>query len=54
VQQLSRTEVRFKKQHSTLERLHREIVFMTRHGSTTSGVYRWIFGYDPVSQWQGS
>jgi salicylate hydroxylase len=54
VQQLSRTEVRFKKQHSTWERLHREIVFMARHGSTTSGVYRWIFGYDPVSQWQGS
>jgi salicylate hydroxylase len=54
VQQLSRTEVRFKRQHSSLERLHRELVFMSRYGSTTSGVYRWIFGYDPVAQWQGS
>jgi 2-polyprenyl-6-methoxyphenol hydroxylase-like FAD-dependent oxidoreductase len=54
VQQLSRTEVRFKRQHSSWERLHRELVFMSRYGSTTSGVYRWIFGYDPVAQWQGS
>jgi salicylate hydroxylase len=53
VQQLSRTEVRFKKQHSNWDRLRREAVFMARHGSTTSGVYRWIFGYDPVSQWRG-
>jgi salicylate hydroxylase len=54
VQQLSRTEVRFKKQHTHWERLHREAVFLTRHGSTTGGVYRWIFGYDPVAQWRGS
>jgi len=54
VQQLSRTEVRFKKQHSIWDRLHREYVFLTQHGSTTSGVYRWIFGYDPVTQWRGS
>ena len=27
--------------------------FIKRHGSTTSGVYRFIFGYDPVTQWQG-
>ena len=54
VQQLSRTEVRFKKQHSNWDRLHRECVFLLRHGSTTGGVYRWIFGYDPVTQWQGS
>jgi salicylate hydroxylase len=53
VQQLSRTEVRFKKQHSSWDRLHREYVFLTQHGSTTSGVYRWIFGYDPVTQWRG-
>jgi salicylate hydroxylase len=53
VQQLSRTEVHFKKQHSSWDRLRREVAFMTRHGSTTSGVYRWIFGYDPVTQWQG-
>jgi salicylate hydroxylase len=54
VQQLSYTEVHFKKQHSKLDRLRREIAFLTRHGSTTGGVYRWIFGYDPVAQWQGS
>jgi salicylate hydroxylase len=54
VQQLSRTEVRFKKQHSSWDRLRREYVFLTQHGSTTSGVYRWIFGYDPVAQWRGS
>jgi salicylate hydroxylase len=54
VQQLSRTEVRFKKVHSNWDRLRREFVFVTRHGSTTSGVYRWIFGYDPVTQWRGS
>ena len=53
VQQLSRTEVLFKKQHSNWDRLRREAAFVTRHGSTTSGVYRWIFGYDPVAQWRG-
>jgi salicylate hydroxylase len=53
VQQLSRTEVGFKKVHSNWDRLRREYAFVTRHGSTTSGVYRWIFGYDPVSQWRG-
>jgi hypothetical protein len=46
--------VRFKKQHSNWERLHREFVFLTKHATTTSGIYRWIFGYDPVSQWRGS
>jgi len=54
VQQMSRTEVLFKKQHSSWDRLRREIAFVTRHGSTTSGVYRWIFGYDPIAQWRGS
>ena len=34
VQQLSRTEVRFKKQHSNWERLQREVTFITRHGVT--------------------
>ena len=53
VQQLSRTEVRFKKQHTVMERLHREAVFLTRHGFTTGGVYKWIFGYDPTVQWRG-
>jgi hypothetical protein len=54
VQQLSRTEVHFKKLHSNRDRLRREFAFMTRYGSTTNGVYRWIFGYDPVAQWRGS
>jgi salicylate hydroxylase len=53
VQALSHTEVRFKKVHSVWDRLQREFVFLTRHGSTTAGVYRWIFGYDPVAQWRG-
>jgi salicylate hydroxylase len=53
VQQLSRTEVRFKKVHSAWDRLQREFVFLTRHGSTTGRIYRWIFGYDPVAQWRG-
>jgi salicylate hydroxylase len=53
VQQLSRTEVRFKKQRSNWDRLRRQWTFITRHGLTTGGVYRWIFSYDPVSQWQG-
>ena len=37
MQQLSRTEVHFKKQHSNWDRLRREFAFLTRHGSTTSG-----------------
>lgn len=53
VQQLSRTEVHFKKLHSDWDRLRREFVFVTRFGSTTSGIYRWIYGYDPVAQWRG-
>jgi len=53
VQQLSRTEVLFKKQHTNWDRLRREAAFVTRHGSTTGGVYRWIFGYDPIAQWRG-
>jgi salicylate hydroxylase len=53
VQALSLTEVRFKRIHSNWDRLRREYVFLTKHGSTTAGVYRWIFGYDPVAQWQG-
>ena len=54
VQQMSRTEVLFKKQQSNWDRLRREVAFLTRHGTTTSGVYRWIFGYDPVAQWRGT
>ena len=44
---MSRTEVLFKKQQSNWDRLRRECAFLTRHGTTTSGIYRWIFGYDP-------
>ena len=54
IQQLSRTEVHFKKVHSNWDRMRREFAFVTRHGSTTSGIYRWIFGYDPVTQWRGA
>ncbi len=54
VQQLSRTEVRFKKLHSGWDQLRREWTFLTRHGSTTKGVYRWIYGYDPIAQWRGT
>jgi salicylate hydroxylase len=53
LQQLSRTEVHFKKIHSNWDRLRREYVFLKRHGSTTGGIYRWIFGYDPIAQWRG-
>jgi len=52
VQQLSRTEVRFKKQHSTWDRLRREATFIRHHGVTTRGVFRLLYSYDPVSQWQ--
>jgi salicylate hydroxylase len=53
VQQLSRTEVHFKKLHSDWDRLRREFVFVTKFGSTTGAIYKWIYGYDPVTQWQG-
>jgi salicylate hydroxylase len=54
VQQLSRTEVGFKKQHSRWDRLQREIAFVRHHRLTTQGVFRWIYSYDPVAQWQGT
>ena len=53
VQQLSRTEVHFKKVHSDWDRLRREFAFFTRYGATTASIYRWIYGYDPVTQWRG-
>jgi hypothetical protein len=34
--------------------MRREYAFVTSHGMTTGGIYRWIFGYDPVAQWRGS
>ena len=54
LQQLSRTEVHFKKLHSNWDRLRREFVFVTRFGSTTSGILSMDYGYDPVAQWRGS
>jgi salicylate hydroxylase len=54
VQQLSRTEVHFKKVHSGWDRLRREFTFVTKHGATTGTIYRWIYGYDPVAQWRGA
>lgn len=54
VQQLSRTELGFKKQHSGWDRLRREIAFMRHHRLTTQGVFRWIYSYDPVTQWQSA
>jgi salicylate hydroxylase len=53
VQQLSRTELGFKKQQSSWDRLRREIAFIRQHRLTTQGVFRWIYSYDPVAQWQG-
>ena len=47
VQQLSRTEVRFKKQHSSWDRLRRQMTFVTRHGMTTSGIFRFILRLRP-------
>ena len=54
VQRMSRMEVRFKKLGSPWERLRREFAYVTRFGSHTGGIYRWIFGYDPVKAWRGS
>ena len=54
LQQLSRTEVGFKKQHSNWDRLRRELVFLTRFGSTTAGFTDWIYRYDPVTQWRSA
>jgi 2-polyprenyl-6-methoxyphenol hydroxylase-like FAD-dependent oxidoreductase len=54
LQQMSCTEVLFKKQQSIWDRLRREWAFLTRHGTTTNGIYPWIFGYDPAVQWRGT
>jgi salicylate hydroxylase len=53
IQQLSRTEVGFKRIHSRWDLVRREIAYLTRHGSTMRGNFRFIYGYNPVEQWQG-
>jgi salicylate hydroxylase len=53
IQQLSRTEVRFKKMHSKWDLVRREFAYLTRHGSTMRGNFRFIYGYNPVEQWRG-
>jgi salicylate hydroxylase len=50
IQRLSRTEARFKKLRSPLERLRREWTYLTRFGTTTPGIYRSIFAHDPTVQ----
>ncbi len=52
IQAMSRLEVQFKKQSSLWDKLYREWVYLSRFGSTTPGIYRWIYGYDPVTQWR--
>lgn len=54
VQQLSRTELGFKKQHSRWDRMRREVAFVRHYRLTTRGVFRWIYSYDPVAQWQSA
>jgi salicylate hydroxylase len=54
VQKLSRTELGFKKQHTTWDRVRREMAFVRHHRLTSQGVFRWIYSYDPVAQWQGA
>ncbi|MSQ18627.1 MAG: FAD-binding protein [Betaproteobacteria bacterium] len=52
IQAMSRLEVRFKKQSSIWDKLYREWIYLSRFGSTTPGIYRWIYGYDPIKQWE--
>jgi salicylate hydroxylase len=52
VQSLSRMEVRFKNIASPVERLKRQWAYVTRFRMTPAQVYRWIFDYDPVTQWR--
>ena len=53
IQQLSRTEVRFKKQHTPWDRLRRQVTFVREHRVSTGGAFRFMYSYDPVQQWQG-
>lgn len=52
VQALSRTEVAFKDMKSPITRMKRQWTYLVRHGMTQAQAYKWIFGYDPVTQWQ--
>ena len=52
IQSMSRLEVRFKKQSSIWDKLYREWTYVSRFGSTTPGIYQWIYGYDPVKNWE--
>jgi salicylate hydroxylase len=52
IQDMSRLEVSFKKQSSIWDKAYREWMYLSRFGSTTPAIYRWIYGYDPVSQWR--
>jgi salicylate hydroxylase len=54
LQNYSRTEVRFKKLTTPLDRLRREWVYLTKYGTTTASIYQGIFGYDPVAEWRGA
>ena len=51
VQSLSRTEVAFKNISSPVQRLKRQLTYLARHGSTPEQAYKWMFDYDPVTQW---
>ncbi len=53
IQDMSRFEVNFKKQSTLRDRLRREWMYLTRFGTLTPGVHRWIYGYDPRSAWRG-
>ena len=52
VQGLSRTEVAFKNINSPMERLKRQLTYLTRFGWTPSSAYKWMFEYDPVTHWR--
>lgn len=52
IQAYSRTEVAFKKLTTPLDRLRREWVYLRKYGTTTAAIYKNIFRYDPVHQWQ--
>jgi len=49
IQQMSRTEVNFKRLRSPIQRLRREWVYLTKFGTTTPSIYRWIFGFNPTA-----
>jgi salicylate hydroxylase len=53
IQEMSRLEVSFKRQSSAWDRLYREWVYLSRFGTTTPAIYKWIYGYDPVNDFIG-